>query len=179
MTQPTDPKDDHELFRAAMHGVKPLKSANKITAKVTQQPRIPKKLIRAPIPDDTLSNHIAENVTGGQALNFARSGIQHKVMLDLRRGRIPHTALLDLHGMTVIAARQSLTVFIQQCLKRQCKCVIIVHGKGALDSDKPPPLKNHLNSWLRQIPEVLAFCSALPRDGGTGAAYILLRRQRD
>ena len=179
MTQPTDPKDEHELFRAAMQGVKPLKADNKITIKSKQTPRISKKIIQARFVDDTLSNHIAENVTGGQALSFARSGIQNRVMLDLRRGRIPHTALLDLHGMTVIEARQSLTLFIQQCLQRHCKCVIIVHGKGALDSDRPPPLKNHLNSWLRQIPEVLAFCSALPRDGGSGAAYVLLRKSRD
>lgn len=185
MTQSNDPKDDKELFRAAMQGVKPLKSINKIESKPgpTKSPskksRVPNKIIRYQLPDDTFSDHIIENISGGQILNFARPGIQARVMHDLRRGKIPYTALLDLHGMTVIEARQTLTAFLQHCLKRFCKCVVIVHGKGALDSNKPPPLKNHLNSWLRQTPDVLAFCSALPRDGGTGAVYVLLRRQRE
>ncbi len=179
MTQPTDPKDDLDLFRAAMQGVKPLKLDNKIIAKTKKKTRLTKKIVQPQFIDDTFSDHIVENVSGGQSLSFARSGIQHKVLLDLRTGRIPHTALLDLHGMTVIEARQALTQFLKQCLQRRCKCVIVVHGKGALDSDKPPPLKNHINTWLRQSADVLAFCSALPRDGGTGAVYILLRRPRD
>ena len=32
---------------------------------------------------------------------------------------------------------------------------------------------------LRQLPPVLAFASAPPRDGGTGAVLVLLRRQRE
>lgn len=32
-----------------------------------------------------------------------------------------------------------------------------------------------VNYWLRLRPEVLAFCSATRRDGGTGAVYVLLR----
>lgn len=178
MTQSTDPKDDHDLFRAAMQGVKPLKSDNKIAVKPQRKARISKKIMQPRLPDNTFSDHIIETVTGGQSLNFARPGLQHKVLLDLRRGRIPHTALLDLHGTTVIEARQIVTIFLKQCLQRHCKCVLIVHGKGALDSDIPPPLKNHLNSWLQQSPDVLAFSSALPRDGGTGAVYVLLRRQK-
>jgi DNA-nicking Smr family endonuclease len=30
--------------------------------------------------------------------------------------------------------------------------------------------------WLRQRDDVLAFCSARPVDGGTGAIYVLLKR---
>jgi DNA-nicking Smr family endonuclease len=37
-------------------------------------------------------------------------------------------------------------------------------------------LKNKLNAWLRQRDDVLAFCSAPAHDGGSGAAYVLLRR---
>lgn len=38
-----------------------------------------------------------------------------------------------------------------------------------------PVLKQKVNLWLRQRQDVLAFCSALRRDGGTGALYVLLR----
>ena len=50
----------------------------------------------------------------------------------------------------------------------------IVHGKGLQNGQ--PLIKTCVNGWLRQIPQVLAFVSALPRDGGTGAAYVLLKK---
>jgi DNA-nicking Smr family endonuclease len=37
-------------------------------------------------------------------------------------------------------------------------------------------LKQKVNDWLRQKNEVLAFCSARPNDGGSGAVYVLLKR---
>ena len=36
-------------------------------------------------------------------------------------------------------------------------------------------LKCKVNYWLRLREDVLAFCSATRGDGGTGAAYVLLR----
>jgi DNA-nicking Smr family endonuclease len=36
-------------------------------------------------------------------------------------------------------------------------------------------LKNNLNSWLRQHKDVQAFCSTPPKDGGTGAIFVLLQ----
>jgi DNA-nicking Smr family endonuclease len=39
-------------------------------------------------------------------------------------------------------------------------------------------LKNRVNAWLQQLDAVLAFCSARPADGGSGAVNILLRRSR-
>lgn len=53
----------------------------------------------------------------------------------------------------------------------------IVHGKGNGSRHRGPVLKQKLNYWLRQRDEVLAFCSARPVDGGTGAVYVLLRRR--
>ena len=38
-------------------------------------------------------------------------------------------------------------------------------------------LKNKLNNWLRQVDEIIAFCSAVAKDGGQGALYLLLRRR--
>ena len=37
-------------------------------------------------------------------------------------------------------------------------------------------MKANVDRWLRVRSEVLAFCSATPPDGGTGALYVLLRR---
>ena len=51
----------------------------------------------------------------------------------------------------------------------------IVHGKGLRSRQGQPVLKVKVNHWLRQREEVLAFCSARPVDGGTGAVYVLLK----
>jgi DNA-nicking Smr family endonuclease len=56
------------------------------------------------------------------------------------------------------------------------RCVRIIHGKGKSSEGKLPVLKGKVNSWLRQRDEVIAFCSARPSDGGTGAVYVLLKR---
>ena len=51
--------------------------------------------------------------------------------------------------------------------------VKIVHGKGS-----EAILKTCINGWLRQLPEVLAFCSAPPKDGGNGAVLVLLKKPK-
>jgi DNA-nicking Smr family endonuclease len=37
-------------------------------------------------------------------------------------------------------------------------------------------LKGKVDRWLRQRDDIIAFCSARPVDGGTGAVYVLLRQ---
>ncbi|MDN6323220.1 MAG: Smr/MutS family endonuclease, partial [Halomonas sp.] len=54
---------------------------------------------------------------------------------------------------------------------------LVVHGKAWGTTADFPVLKSHTNAWLREWPGVLAFCSAIDIDGGTGAMYILLRKR--
>jgi DNA-nicking Smr family endonuclease len=61
------------------------------------------------------------------------------------------------------------------------RCVLIVHGKGMNSKDQTPVLKERLKTWLargRVGGVVLAFSSARQVDGGAGALYVLLRRDR-
>ncbi|MDT8407876.1 MAG: Smr/MutS family protein, partial [Methylococcales bacterium] len=87
----------------------------------------------------------------------------------------PLEAELDLHGLTAQQAQLTLQDFLRYALQRGKRCVRIVHGKGYRSPDAAPVLKNQVNSWLRQYAAVLAFTSAAPRDGGTGAVWVLLR----
>jgi DNA-nicking Smr family endonuclease len=112
----------------------------------------------------------------GEELFYCRSGLQHNVLRKLRRGHYAVEAELDLHGLRVAEARQALGTFLQNALERGIKTVRIIHGKGNGSLNKQPVLKGKVNHWLRQRAEVLAFCSARPVDGGTGAIYVLLRR---
>jgi DNA-nicking Smr family endonuclease len=53
---------------------------------------------------------------------------------------------------------------------------MVIHGKAFSQSGQQPVLKSYVNDWLRQLPQVLAFCSAQPKDGGSGALYILIKQ---
>lgn len=118
-------------------------------------------------PEDWLS---AED-----SIHFARAGIQHRLIQKLKRGQMPIQARLDLHRLTGDSALSELARFIADCVQHKFRCVIIVHGKGKIQHNRPPVLKNVTHLWLQQQPQVLAFTSARPKDGGTGALYVLLR----
>ena len=174
-----DNEDDDDLFRQAMKGVTPLKADNRIRHK--PPPRKPPR--RHPGSEPAASS---ERFTAGmneeqcpETLNFERAGgAQKSVIKKLRGGKLAVDATLDLHGLTVEQARLQLADFLDEC--RQCgyRHVIIIHGKGFRSTSKPV-IKPMVNRWLQQAQEVLAFCSAQPKDGGTGAVYVLLRRSSD
>jgi DNA-nicking Smr family endonuclease len=112
----------------------------------------------------------------GEELYYRGDGVQQSVLRKLRRGQFQVGAVLDLHGMTVVRAREALIDFLHEVRRESFSCVRIIHGKGNGSRHRGPVLKQKINHWLRQRSEVLAFCSARPMDGGTGAVYVLLRR---
>ena len=71
--------------------------------------------------------------------------------------------------------------FLTDSVRAGLRCVLIVHGRGLNSKDQTPVLKERLKSWLargRPARVVLAFTTARPCDGGAGALYVLLRRDR-
>ena len=67
-----------------------------------------------------------------------------------------------------------MTQLLSQAKQSNETMVKIVHGKGS-----EAILKTCVNGWLRQLPEVLAFCSAPPKDGGNGAVLVLLKKPKN
>ena len=57
---------------------------------------------------------------------------------------------------------------------RKCR---IIHGKGLSSPGREPVLKRHILGWLKKMDTVIAVSSATPRDGGTGAVYVLLKKK--
>ena len=100
---------------------------------------------------------------------------QKQVLRKLKKGQFSVGAELDLHGMRRDAAIMSLKSFISEARNHDIRCVRIVHGKGYGSSNLGPVIKPLVNHWLRKQDQVLAFCSARPVDGGTGAVYVLLK----
>ena len=128
---------------------------------------------------DGLSDEIKQLVDPEQELIHAGNGVQINVMKKLRKGHIPWQAGLDLHGYNVDQARDELGRFIRDSNRNEYRCVLVVHGKALKSDGAPAIIKSYVNDWLRQMPQVLAFVSAQAKDGGAGALYVLLKRQRD
>ena len=53
---------------------------------------------------------------------------------------------------------------------------IPVIGQRKKEKEKTAVLKGYVNRWLQDLEEVQAFHSAQPVHGGTGAVYVLLRK---
>jgi DNA-nicking Smr family endonuclease len=170
--------DDSDLFRSAVADVRPLASDRLPGAPPPPPPQPQKRLEdERQVLQDMLSDpEYPELLETGEELFFARSGLQHGVLRKLRRGQYAIAAELDLHGLTAAAAREQLAAFLIACRQRDLRCVRIIHGKGNGSVQRRPVLKGKVNHWLQQRDEVLAFCSARPVDGGTGAVYVLLKR---
>jgi DNA-nicking Smr family endonuclease len=180
MTDDSLSDEDKALFREHMRSVKPLnestaKEKTKTTAPhITPKPR-EKSLFAPRTKEYFLSDYISESVLTNTILSYMDSSFSPKRFKDLKNGRIAWESRLDLHGLKVEAARKALCHFITTQVELQKRCVLIIHGKGGQDG-APPLIKNLVNRWLPQMEEVIAFYSALPKDGGQGAVYVLLRR---
>lgn len=106
-------------------------------------------------------------------------GIDRRLVKNLRRGEYAIQAHIDLHGLVQAEARVEVEAFLDESRTRGLRCVLIVHGRGLHSKENVPVLKERVRHWLsrgRIARGVLAFASARPTDGGTGAVYVLLRR---
>jgi len=178
--------DDNRRFMEAMADVTPIPGVRKIA------PGNPDPGIKPPhpAPDDELEGvaRLCDLVSGTAEMDITFSdeyiegavrGFNRKMMDRLKKGRFPVQDYVDLHGLTKQAARDRVTGFLIQSHQRGLRCVLVVHGRGLNSENHIPVLKERLPLWLsrgsvRKI--VLAFCTARPYDGGTGAVYILLRK---
>lgn len=170
--------DERTLFRNAVAGIRRLRH-DKIGPVRARHKPYPKQRQR----DDqhVLKESLAmppdqADIEVGDELLFSRNGVQNSVMRKLRRGQYRMEAELDLHRLTAAQAHEALVNFLANCQRRHMRCVRIIHGKGLGSKDQRPVLKARVNQWLRQWDNVLAFCSARPCDGGSGATYVLMRK---
>jgi DNA-nicking Smr family endonuclease len=168
-------------FRAAVKGVKRIYSdrVNIQQQRKKTQPLKFKPIIEQEINQEFLSDEWESTpVDFEEELKFTANGIDFKTIQALKSGKIYPEDHLDLHGYTMVEARELLTEFIHFAILHDIRCIRIIHGKGYKAQQDYPLLKNKVNSWLQQHPQVLAFHSALPKDGGTGAVYVLLKQQK-
>lgn len=112
----------------------------------------------------------------GEEHAYRGAGVSAAVFRQLRRGRVAVEEEYDLHGMTVAQAKDYLHDALVEARRRNRRCVRVIHGKGKGSGQRGPVLKLKVDRWLRNWTDVIAFCTARPVDGGTGAMYVLLKK---
>lgn len=167
--------EDIDLFHAAMNDVTPLTTENRIQKSksfvVSLNP-----LRQQDFDEHTLPpRNSREPVNANTSLFFKHAGVQDRVMQELSKGKYRIEDQLDLHGLIETTAEKKLCSFIQEAYQQGKKTILIIHGKGFGSNSEEPLLKNRVNQLLPSLYPVLAYCSALPKDGGTGAVYVRLR----
>jgi DNA-nicking Smr family endonuclease len=169
------PAEDVELFRKTVGPVEPVRQDRHVPAPRRRAGRArftrvdPFTLEESPAeaPGDALA-------VLGENLSHRRPGVPESVLRRLRRGEFRIEGEIDLHGLTVAQATKVLKTFLAGALSRHARCVRVIHGKGLRSGNRGPVLKNAVSTVLLKSPAVVAFVSAAPSDGGTGAVYVLL-----
>lgn len=178
--------EDKSLFAEAVMDVTKLKPQHKVTLSQRQLQKQrtgkPNKLNAKTVDMAVFdaSIHTGETVcavNAHQPLSFKRPQLDAKSFKRLQKGLFQTLWQLDLHGLTEMVADQQLQCFIREALTENARYLIIIHGKGYNSNTDTPVLKNLVNQRLRLFPEVLGFCSANPKDGGTGAVYVFLQKK--
>jgi DNA-nicking Smr family endonuclease len=177
---------EKDLFLEEMSGVKPLQREPRerlVKQSVEGDVEQRREAATQPLKDEInpLLDEGVDPLDAWYVLDFKRPGIQHGVYKKLRMGRYDIEARLDLHRMTVKQAREEVKQFIDEASKLGLRTLLILHGKGQrkVEKENTAVLKGYVNHWLQQLEMVQAFHSAQPVHGGTGAVYVLLRKNSD
>jgi DNA-nicking Smr family endonuclease len=194
-TPSPSPADDEALaLHRMMSGVTPLDSkARRIPRSESALPSSQMGERRAVAEDralleiESVHAHLRALVEGGRfeveddgrRVEGRRAGVPPDVLRKLRRGLLPIDARIDLHGLRAEEARDALQHFLSDKRARGERCVLVVHGKGEHSPARLGILRGEMSAWLSQgaaSVHVAAFSTAQPKDGGEGAAYVLLVR---
>lgn len=165
--------EDIELWEHITQGIKPLKDHQKSKHHEKQKTEKIQKT-KTPQTEKTIPQSAEPPIS---------RELDHRTAKRLKRGQIRPEARLDLHGMTQIQAHDALQGFILHNTHK--RCLLIITGKGtarnSAQEHKPGILKQKVPEWLNEPPlnqHVLKTQTAHIKDGGEGALYVYLRRQR-
>lgn len=117
----------------------------------------------------------------GESVSGHVKGLDAKILRRLKSGQMPVQSRLDLHGMIVETAQISVLEAVSRAFQVSKRCLLIIPGKGYNSPLGQGVLRQELFGWLTHEPlnrMVLAFATAKPRHGGSGAVYVLLRHKR-
>ena len=158
-------ESDKSLFRSTVDFQKPLD-------KDSHKKQNPLKMISI-TPFENYSFLYEANITGSEVITHFKDGLSPKVLKKMKQGNIGSTPSIDLHGYKIEQACQSVSDFIH--FHSDKRFIQIIHGKGYHSDNGLSIMKSQVVHYLKQHPNVLAFCSCPQDMGGTGAVFVHLK----
>ncbi|MBO9622391.1 MAG: Smr/MutS family protein [Sphingomonas sp.] len=103
----------------------------------------------------------------------------------LGRGMVAPESSIDLHGHSLASAYDLLDRGLDAAIRRGDRVLLLITGKPPRPESERPHARGAIRAavgdWLaasRHADRIAAVRGAHPRHGGTGALYIVLRRER-
>ncbi len=169
--------DDEGLWAFVTQDVKPLRHKNTVTT--------PGAVRKKSAPPRAVPPVSADKAPAGKAAAVVAEAPGHREVdrrtaQKLKKGRYPVDVTVDLHGLTQDAAHKRMRTVLLNAHARQQRCVLVITGKGK-SGEGTGVIKRRVPEWLNE-PALRAIIlrteTAQPEHGGSGALYVLLRRQR-
>ncbi|WP_253299962.1 Smr/MutS family protein [Wolbachia endosymbiont of Chironomus riparius] len=112
---------------------------------------------------------------------ISSSCLDYNTKLKIDRGKYHISDRLDLHSYTIDNAYYKLIDFVIQNYQRGNRCLLVITGYGSTQNNTET-IKSNLYKWLSNIKiqhMILYYRQAKKIDGGEGAFYVLLRRNKN
>ncbi|WP_405329191.1 DNA endonuclease SmrA [Ruminobacter sp.] len=180
---PPDEQDQetHGSFNEFVQGIKQLKANTVEHKKPLMDPQISQMLKDRSSEEnkeeelDFFSTASMEFVDPLDIISYKTPGLQFGVMRKLKAGEYFPQMGVDLHNNTIEQAYKKVRKLVLKAYHEDVRCIIIVHGKGEFSTPKAL-LKSYVAHWLKMMPEVLAYHTAMPYHGDKGATYVLIKK---
>ena len=170
-----DTKKDDDAWQSEIADVKPF-------INIEERPQKPLVIdeITSKLSDEGLYNHNSfKELKIGEVADIDGNLAQKFIS-----GNMKIEARLDLHGLREKQAFTKVVEFIKTSYSLKRRCVLIITGKGEKSDEwweTKGVIKQSFPQWLNNTdirPYLLGVAQAKQSDGGGGAFYCLLKRQR-
>jgi len=158
-------ESDKSLFRSVVENQQPVDKDRSNESKTIET--------KSDRPFENYSFLYEPNISGSQEVIHNVDGLSPKTLKKMKQGNIGHTPSVDLHGYKIEEACRSLSDFIH--FHSDKRFIQIIHGKGYHSNNGLSIMKSQVIHYLKQHPNVLAFCSCPQDMGGTGAVFVHLK----
>ena len=158
-------ESDKSLFRTTVDRQKPIDKDNSRENNVIK--------IKSSKPFANYSFLYESNISGSQTVTYHVDGLSPKTLKKMKQGNIGSPPSIDLHGYKTKQACKELSDFIH--FHSNKRFLQVIHGKGYHSNSGLSIMKSQVVHYLKQHPNVLAFCSCPQEMGGTGAVFIHLK----
>lgn len=167
--------EDRLLWEKVTGGVQAYRGKKQLAA-----PKVPAK--KVPLRDKEAQDFTPSPVKAAHRNSGALmpAGFDRATETKMKKGKLPIEGRIDLHGMTQEQAHRALARFVSGAIRDGKRNLLVITGKGSVSEGGV--LRRMLPLWCETgnlAGRVLALTQAQPKDGGAGAFYLRLRKDRN